>query len=201
MSLVHRSLVSLGIMGIACVLGPTNASANYYVNSVVNNSSEPVTVSTTVQPGKAIKNRGFGWSFWGEINITGRTLGDVKIYENGSRCPGNSWAAEIEHGTQKWGFGYEGNGAIDITIAADHSVKIGGNGHVVAGGCDGSAPPPEMATLTCWYRGDFSYYGYLANGQHLRVGQVEHHEGVDNEYWYGALGTSGSDCPRRMPGH
>jgi len=132
------------------------------------------------------------------MNITGRLLGDVRIYEDGSKCPGASWAVEIEHGAQKWAFAYEGNGAIDITISAEHAVTIGGNGRVVPGGCNASV---QMATLTCWYGGDFGYNGYVDSGTHLRVGAIEHHPGVDSEWWYGAIGTSGSDCPRRLPGH
>ncbi len=85
------------------------------------------------------------------------------MFENGSKCPGVLLGPrEIEHGNPKWGFAYEGNGAINITINADFSVTIGGsgspggNGRVVPGGCAAATP---TATIICWYNANYGYFG------------------------------------------
>jgi hypothetical protein len=142
-----RRYVIAGSVAAGGLLAAGEASANFYINSVVNNSHEPINVESTVAPGKSIPRSSLGWSFY-PFTISGPSLGPVKIYD-GPKCPGASWAAEIVQGTQKWGFAYEGNGAINIAINADSSVSIsgsgtpGGNGRVVPGGC-GPVTPTEF---------------------------------------------------------
>jgi hypothetical protein len=120
-------------------LAASDACANFHINNVVNNSSEPVNVASTAEPGKTIGSGSLGWNFH-PLTISGPSLGVINI-KDGPQCPGASWAAEIKHGNQKWGFAYEGNGVINLTINADSSVTIGGsgtpggNGRVVPGGC------------------------------------------------------------------
>lgn len=203
-----------GTIMVGSLLTASEASANYYINSVVNHSSEPVSVSSVVDPGKSVNQSNLGWN--GRLlTVSGTSLGVIKISENGSTCPGNSWAAEIEHGNQKWGFAYEGNGAINITINADSTVTIGGsgtpggNGRVVPGGCAAATPTPTptpTATIICWYNASYAYTGSDSVGRNTPaypVG-VATRTGNSGDYaWaWGLVAHDGTTCPRpRLPGH
>jgi hypothetical protein len=57
----RRSFIT-GTVMVGSLLVASEASANYYINSVVNNSSEPVNVSSVVDPGKSIKTSNLGWN-------------------------------------------------------------------------------------------------------------------------------------------
>jgi hypothetical protein len=146
-----RKMVFMAVVAmVGSLLSAGDVSANYYINSVVNNSSDSVSVASVVAPRGSIARNNLGWNGHSLI-VSGPSVGEIKVYEDGSKCPGASWAAKIEHGTQKWGFAYEGNGAINITINADFTVTVGGsgtpggNGRVVPGGCDAA---PAAVTVT-----------------------------------------------------
>ena len=201
-----RSGFITGVIIAGSFLAAGDASANHYINSVVNNSREPVSVTSVVEPGKSIPRTSLGWSYQ-PLTVSGPSLGVIKV-ENGPKCPGASWAAEIEHGNQKWGFAYEGNGAINITINADSSVTIGGsgspggNGKVVPGGCAAATP---TATFICWYNANYGYFGLDSVGRNTRaypVG-VATNTGSGGDYsWAWGLAGDGTSCPRpRLPGH
>jgi hypothetical protein len=209
----RRSFIT-GTVMVGSLLVASEASANYYINSVVNNSSEPVNVSSVVDPGKSIKTSNLGWN--GRLlTVSGTSLGLIKISEDGSKCPGASWAAEIEHGNQKWGFAYEGNGAINITINADSSVTVGGsgtpggNGRVIPGGCAAATPTPTptpTATIICWYNANYAYTGSDSVGRNTPAYPVEvatrTGNGGDYVWAWGLVAHDGTNCPRpRLPGH
>jgi hypothetical protein len=209
----RRSFIA-GTVMVGSLLTASEASANYYINSVVNNSSEPVNVSSVVDPGKSIKTSNLGWN--GRLlTVSGTSLGLVKISEDGSKCPGASWAAEIEHGNQKWGFAYEGNGAINITINADSSVTVGGsgtpggNGRVIPGGCAAATPTPTptpTATIICWYNANYAYTGSDSVGRNTPAYPVgvatRTGNGGDYVWAWGLVAHDGTNCPRpRLPGH
>ena len=209
----RRSFIA-GTVMVGSLLAASEASANYYINSVVNNSSEPVNVSSVVDPGKSIKTSNLGWN--GRLlTVSGTSLGLVKISEDGSKCPGASWAAEIEHGNQKWGFAYEGNGAINITINADSSVTVGGsgtpggNGRVIPGGCAAATPTPTptpTATIICWYNANYAYTGSDSVGRNTPAYPVgvatRTGNGGDYVWAWGLVAHDGTNCPRpRLPGH
>ena len=127
---------ALGV--IAAAAGP--ASANYSLGTVTNNSDQPASVASVLPPGRSVTPSGLGRNGL-DMGIVIPKVGVLSIYENGQSCPGYSWAAFLTLNNQKWGFGYEGNGVINITINADYSVTIGGtgtpggNGKVFPGGC------------------------------------------------------------------
>jgi hypothetical protein len=203
-----RSDFIMGVVIAGSLLAAGDASANYYINSVVNNSPESVSVSSVVEAGKSISRTGLGWN--GHLlTVSGPSLGVIKVSEDGTKCPGASWAAEIEHSNQKWGFAYEGNGAINITINADSSVTIGGsgtpggNGRVVPGGCAAATP---TATIICWYNANYGYTGSDSVGRNTHAYPVEVATntgfGGDQSWAWGIVASDGTSCPRpRVPGH
>lgn len=125
---------SVALCGLAIASTTTPAYANYFLGTVVNNTSNSVVVGSMVPAGSSITRDGLGRSgFLLAIGVP--QSGVVRIYEDGTKCPGFTWAAKIEYAGQKWGFGYEGNGVINLTLNADDSLTVGGNGTVFPGGC------------------------------------------------------------------
>lgn len=124
---------------VLIILG-TPAYANYYLNTVVNNTGNSITVSSIIGPGATVTRAGLGRNGF-KLAIGVPKSGVIVIYEDGTSCPGFTWAAKIEYNGQKWGFGYEGDGMINLTINADNSLVVGGtgtpggNGRVFPGGC------------------------------------------------------------------
>lgn len=134
---------SLAIAATTAAIGATAAgpaSANYQLGTVSNQSDQPISVASVIAPGGSVTPAGLGRNGH-NMGIVVPKVGVLTIYENANRCPGYSWAAFLDLNDQKWGFGYEGNGVINVTINADYSVTIGGsgtpggNGKVFPGGC------------------------------------------------------------------
>jgi hypothetical protein len=125
---------------LAIVAASAPAYANYYLGTFVNNSGNSVTFSSIIPSGSSVTRPGLGRNGF-VLAIGVPKSGVIRIYEDGSRCPGFSWAAKIEYAGQKWGFGYEGDGIINLTLNADNSLTVGGtgtpggNGRVFPGGC------------------------------------------------------------------
>ena len=133
---IAAPVVAVTVIGLAS----GGANANYYLNQVTNNSQQTISVASLIPNGSSVGYGGLGRNGF-RMGIAIPKFGVVNIYEDGTKCPGYSWAAKIEYGAQKWGFGYEGDGKINITINADSTIVIGGsgtpggNGKVFPGGC------------------------------------------------------------------
>jgi hypothetical protein len=76
------------------------------------------------------------------IGIVVPKVGVLTIQQSGRLCPGYRYAALLQLGEQRWGFGYQGDaGYINVTVNADSTVGIGGTGtpggkgEVFPGGC------------------------------------------------------------------
>ncbi|MEO6431714.1 MAG: hypothetical protein ABIO50_08170 [Nitrosospira sp.] len=125
---------------VALITSPAPVYANYYLNTVINNTGNAITVSSIVDAGKSITRAGLGRNGF-KMAIGVPKSGVVVIYEDGTSCPGFPWAAKIEYAGLKWGFGYNGDGIINLTLNADNSLTVGGtgtpggNGRVFPGGC------------------------------------------------------------------
>lgn len=111
---------------IAAATGwPTSASANWHIRQVVNNSSQPVTFSVPIGRGTSPN-----------VSALAQTRGDavLMIPARGALvfrdighafpCGRPYWGVAISYGGQKWGFFYDGDGALDVTVAADGGVSF-----------------------------------------------------------------------------
>jgi len=127
-------------LSVALLASSAPLHANYYLNTVINNTDNAITVSSIINSGSQVTRAGLGRNGF-KIAIGVPKSGVVVIYEDGTSCPGFSWAAKIEYGGLKWGFGYEGAGMINLTFNDDNSLTVGGtgtpggNGRVFPGGC------------------------------------------------------------------
>lgn len=126
--------VAIGLMAIS------PADANYFLGTVTNNTANSVTVSSLIGAGQSVTRAGLGRN--GFVLAVGvPKSGVIRIWEDATRCPGFTWAANIEYAGSKWGFGYEGDGVINLTLNADNTLTVGGsgtpggNGRVFPGGC------------------------------------------------------------------
>jgi hypothetical protein len=134
----HLCKICAITLALGTFAGPANAS--YSLKTVVNNTGNAITVSSIIDKGATVSAGGLGRSGF-KIAIAVPKSGVAIIYEDGTTCPGFTWAAKIEYAGQKWGFGYEGGGAINLTFNADNSLTVtgsgttGGNGQVFPGGC------------------------------------------------------------------
>jgi hypothetical protein len=142
--MLNRSRLSALAAACFALLCGEEARANYYINSVVNNSPVAVNVLSVVKSGTSITRDHLGWNGYSlALAVEVPPVDVIKIYENGTtNCPDfGASVAIIEYRGQKWGFGYQGNGAINITINADYTLTLGGsgtpggNGKVFPGGC------------------------------------------------------------------
>ena len=112
---------------------PLHAQANYTIRNLDNQYDEAITYNIPVAPGKSLKKH------HGSFSITVPGKGTVQFTDIGDRkafgCFAPTWGAMIRYQGQTWGFYYEGDGKLDVTIDYNGELRLKPvNGQVFSSG-------------------------------------------------------------------
>ncbi len=115
----HTKIIgALSLVGLLALSVP--AQANYTIRNLNNQYDQTITYNIPVQPGKTAKNH------HGSFSITVPDRGDIRFTDIGDRkafgCFAPTWGVIIRYQDQSWGYYYEGDGKIDVTI--DHNGNL-----------------------------------------------------------------------------
>ena len=109
----HTHIISAAPL-VALLSLPLHASANYTIRNLNNQYDEAISYNIPVAPGKTAKKH------HGSFSITVPGKGVVQFTDIGERkawgCFAPTWGAIIRYQGQSWGYYYEGDGKLDVTI-------------------------------------------------------------------------------------
>lgn len=134
--MLFRVLMGTGLMSVFA-LAATSASANWSIATIVNNTTQPVTLGLPYPPGQS-DNVDRSLMVRGNlaINILGKGLLIFEDIGHAYPCGRPYWGVRVTLNDQKWGFFYDGEGRVGVTIASDGSVSlqaVSGGSQVVNG--------------------------------------------------------------------
>jgi hypothetical protein len=117
--------IAVGGIAAGVALITTTAHGLWNIGQLTNNSGQPVTISVPFGPGTVaglpnqLSNRG-------NLAVIVLGTGAVVFTDQGHNTPCSRpyWGVKIEYGTQTWGFFYDGNGLVNMTVNADGSVSF-----------------------------------------------------------------------------
>ena len=113
---------ALALLFAAPLLQPDAAFANWRIRKVVNAATQPLTYALPIgKPG--VDDAGSLGQVRGDavLLIPGRGALRFQDIGHGSPCSRPYWGVSIVLGSQKWGYFYDGNGVLDVSISADGS--------------------------------------------------------------------------------
>jgi hypothetical protein len=115
---------SLAIATALIGLWPIGAQANWIVRNVTNHTNQPVTYALSFGPGTS--NASTASQVRGDAVLVIPSTGALMFKDIGhdSPCSRPYWAVAITLNDRKWHFYYDGNGAVDVTVAADGTVTL-----------------------------------------------------------------------------
>ena len=104
---------------------PASALANWQIRQVINNSPQPVTFSVPIGRGTTSNVPGLAQTRGDAVlMIPARGALIFRDIGHAFSCGRPYWGVAITYGGQKWGFFYDGGGAIDVTVATDGGVSF-----------------------------------------------------------------------------
>ncbi len=133
MRLIAKTTVFIAIF-VAAATAP--AMANYQLRSLTNHTNQIVGISFPVGPG----GRGSSTFISGDMVVAIPGNGIVSFTAKGhdGPCEHPYWHIALTYKDQQWGFFYDGEGYVDMTINADGSLAFGAANGVIV---NGSGPP------------------------------------------------------------
>jgi hypothetical protein len=123
------------VLTLAVINVSTTASANWSLRTIVNKSNQIASVSVPIAPGATVP--GNFAQRRGDIAVIVPGQGPIVFLDQGHNTPCDRpyWGVSVSFKKQTWGFFYDGDGTLDLTINADGTISLaaGPAGQVVAG--------------------------------------------------------------------
>lgn len=119
--ITRTTLLSAGLF--AALIGlSVPAQANYTIGRLNNQYDQAITYNIPVQPQQSLKKH------HGSFSITVPDRGVIQFTDIGDKkafgCFARTWGVLIRYQGQSWGFYYEGDGKMDLTITPNGDLRI-----------------------------------------------------------------------------
>ena len=117
----HTKIISaLSLVGLLALSVP--AQANYTIRNLNNQYDQTINYNIPVRSGQSAKKH------HGSFSITVPDRGEIKFRDIGDRkafgCYAPTWGAIVTYQGRSWGYYYEGDGKIDVTIDRNGDLQL-----------------------------------------------------------------------------